>query len=206
MATALVECPACGNEGPAYVDSGSPRRTCNPSCRARWSHYSKRHLPPVPGAILHEPTARWVDPENGVVFARRGGIAVSSVKKDGYSATYDGPRAHVIVWEAMNGPVPPGMVINHLDFDRANNRISNLEATTQGGNVRHSAAAGRYNVPRPNHTGSLHHSAKLDENDVRVIKTRLRAGESTSVIACDYPVSEWAIINIQIGKSWRSVQ
>lgn len=33
---------------------------------------------------------------------------------------------HREVWEAAYGPIPPGMVIHHIDHDRCNNRLDNL--------------------------------------------------------------------------------
>lgn len=35
---------------------------------------------------------------------------------------------HKIVWEAANGPVPPGHEIHHLDHDKSNWRLENLMA------------------------------------------------------------------------------
>lgn len=35
-------------------------------------------------------------------------------------------RAHCIIWEMHNGPIPKGMLIDHLDRVRTNNHIGNL--------------------------------------------------------------------------------
>lgn len=51
---------------------------------------------------------------------------------------YVGPRSigrmpyHRYVWEKNNGPIPNGMVIHHIDSDKENNDISNLQMMTQG--------------------------------------------------------------------------
>lgn len=37
---------------------------------------------------------------------------------------------HVAVWEKANGPVPKGYVIHHIDFNKDNNDISNLQCMT----------------------------------------------------------------------------
>jgi hypothetical protein len=34
---------------------------------------------------------------------------------------------HVLVWEWHNGPVPPGYEVHHLNEDKLDNRIDNLE-------------------------------------------------------------------------------
>ena len=38
-----------------------------------------------------------------------------------------GKRLHRMVWEANNGPIPEGYDVHHIDGDRANNDIDNLQ-------------------------------------------------------------------------------
>jgi hypothetical protein len=39
-------------------------------------------------------------------------------------------RAHRIIWEMHNGPIPKGMQIDHIDGDCANNKLENLRLAT----------------------------------------------------------------------------
>ena len=43
---------------------------------------------------------------------------------------------HRVIWELFNGPIPEGMVIDHLDGNSSNNLISNLALKTPSGNQR----------------------------------------------------------------------
>lgn len=40
-------------------------------------------------------------------------------------------RMHVYVWEYYNGTIPKGYEVHHIDFDRSNNDISNLQLLTK---------------------------------------------------------------------------
>ena len=42
---------------------------------------------------------------------------------------------HRIIWELHFGPIPEGMVIDHIDRDKSNNRIENLRCTSQSYNM-----------------------------------------------------------------------
>ncbi len=44
---------------------------------------------------------------------------------------------HNLVMLAFCGPTPKGMVINHIDGNKLNNRLDNLEFITQGQNIQH---------------------------------------------------------------------
>lgn len=66
-----------------------------------------------------------------------------SVKSDGYykptlykDGKYKTLRLNRIVWEAFNGDIPDGMVVDHINFDRADNRLSNLQLLSRGDNSR----------------------------------------------------------------------
>ena len=41
---------------------------------------------------------------------------------------------HRIIWEMCNGPIPDGMLVDHIDNDATNNRLSNLRLATKSQN------------------------------------------------------------------------
>jgi len=66
-----------------------------------------------------------------------------SIKYDGYykptlykDGKYKTFRLHRLVWEAFNGAIPDGMVVDHINFNRADNRLSNLQLLSRGDNAR----------------------------------------------------------------------
>ena len=123
-------------------------------------------------------------------------------------------RVHRAIYEAWFGPIPKGMEINHLDGNKRNNAISNLEACTGAENMRHAAFSGLMARGKRNgvHThpervrrGSTAIYAKLTEIDVLHIKKRLRNGERLSVLSAEYGVDVTAISQIKRGVTWRHV-
>jgi hypothetical protein len=100
---------------------------------------------------------------------------------------------HRAVYMAFVGKIPDGMEINHIDGNKANNRIENLEIVTKRENSHKARALGL--MPRVTFK-------KLSENQVREIKQRLSRGEMARYIAPDYKVSEFTIADIKNGRSW----
>jgi hypothetical protein len=85
-------------------------------------------------------------------------------KKDGYwELRIDGQRLleHRVVWEKANGPIPRGHVIHHLNGDKSDNRLENLDCT-----------------PRASHGPRLHADPTHYEARIRELESRLRELES----------------------------
>lgn len=54
---------------------------------------------------------------------------------NGYLITHKG-RVHRIVWETFNGEIPTGYHIHHIDHNRQNNKLSNLECVNGSEHIR----------------------------------------------------------------------
>lgn len=81
-------------------------------------------------------------------------LAHRTACKNGYQETQlindDGAtkyiKTHRLVIMAFCGEIPNGKQIDHFDFDRLNNSLSNLRVVTAKENYAHSAAAGRMKI------------------------------------------------------------
>ena len=95
-------------------------------------------LPVVRDVVYHCQARVLAWPAKGVIYGRQG-QPTGYVCADGYVRLGGNQSrhqyAHRIVWEAANGPIPPGMQIDHKNGDRADNRIRNLDLVTRQENV-----------------------------------------------------------------------
>jgi hypothetical protein len=79
----------------------------------------------------------------GRIELRSGTITYGSLTADKYMA-FNTPsrksrRVHNVICTAFHGPKPsPAHVVNHIDFNKSNNKPENLEWVTQRENVQHS--------------------------------------------------------------------
>lgn len=95
--------------------------------------------------------------DDGHIRSPKGGLA-SKLLRNGYymtNAQYNKKiryfLEHRVVWCWYNGPIPKGMVINHKDYNRANNHIENLEIVSQRENIEYSRC--NFNPPRGEKNG-----------------------------------------------------
>ena len=84
---------------------------------------------------------------------------------------------HRVIWYFHYGEFDESLVINHKDFDRANNDINNLELITQKENIDYS----KCNMP--DIRGHLNHKACLTEKEVQLAKYLCKHGYKQKEVA-----------------------
>ncbi len=89
--------------------------------------------------------------------------------------------------------------INHIDGDKLNNSINNLEWCTHLQNMQHAFKTGL-----ANNTGVNNGMAKLNNEKVFKIKSLLQTGLSQQKIADKFNVSRSCILKIHLKKTWIS--
>lgn len=135
---------------------------------------------------------------------------------------FKGKLVHRLHYEAFCGAIPEGLTVDHLDFNRQNNRIENYRVCTAAENAARSHAEGRhpkgagtkpgsgYFGPKPfNHTarGEACGAAKLTEADIVEIRRRRAVlRQSFLAIARDFNVSQPLIGRICRRQQWAHVQ
>jgi hypothetical protein len=106
---------------------------------------------------------------------------------------------HRLVAEAWLGRPVNGQEVNHIDGDKTNNHVSNLEWITNAENMRHAAENGLMPV------GEGHRLSKVTERDVLAIRRAYSGGESQVSIANRYPISRAMVGFIVRRENWKHV-
>ncbi|WP_442965127.1 HNH endonuclease [Pseudomonas sp. ESBL1] len=96
------------------------------------------------------------------------------------------------------GPCPEGQEVNHIDGNKQNPRLDNLEYVTRSENMRHAFRTGLLS-----RDGARNSKAALTEDDVRAIRSEYTGeyGQCAS-FARRYGVSHSAIQDIVHGRNW----
>ena len=82
--------------------------------------------------------------------------------------------AHRLIWLHANGPIPEGKQINHINGDKKDNRLENLEVVTTSENMKHAYRTGL----RDEH-GEKNPAAKLTDGQVEAIRRIYSTGGIT---------------------------
>jgi hypothetical protein len=136
-------------------------------------------------------------------------IISGGVLKNGYRLFSLAPGrqqryAHRLVALAFLGPCPPGMQVNHIDGNKTNNHLSNLEYVTPRENILHSVHVLGNKPPR--RVGKSYGAAKLTEAQVKEIRAEYDGKHGRcSELARKYGVSSQAVWNILNGKTWTHI-
>lgn len=82
--------------------------------------------------------------------------------------------AHRLVWRAIVGPIPVGLVVNHKNGRKDDNGLSNLELETYSGNTKHA-----YRTGLIDEHGERNPAAKLSDQDIAIIRNMYAGGGYT---------------------------
>lgn len=115
-------------------------------------------------------------------------------------------KVHRMVCESFHGIPEINMVVNHIDCDKANNNITNLEWCTRKHNAIH---AWNHNLIHKsgliNHKGENHEASKLTATRVHVIRKLNGKIFSDSELGKLYGVCREAIRDTRLYKRWNHV-
>ena len=106
---------------------------------------------------------------------------------------------HRLVTEAFLPDFLEKPQVNHIDGDKQNNQLSNLEMVTVSENTLHAYKTGL------NPKGENRGSAKLSNDDAIAIKRLLLKGEKGISIARKFGVVRKTIYDIKSGKTWKHI-
>ncbi|HBW57840.1 MAG TPA: hypothetical protein DEF27_08565 [Oscillatoriales bacterium UBA8482] len=108
---------------------------------------------------------------------------------------------HRVVWEAFNGEIPQGLQINHIDGNKANNSLSNLELVTPAENIRHAVKTGL----KQGKSAETNSMAKLTNEQYLEIIHDLVNGATNQEVADKYGLHSRYISLIRHRKRLKSV-
>lgn len=146
--------------------------------------------------------------EDGEVFSKTGHKKSIRANRDGYmyAEFYENNKStaytiHRIVALAFIPNPENKPCVNHIDGDKSNNRVSNLEWVTYSENNYHAFATG-LSKPR---FGSDAANAVLDEDTVHVICRMMQEGYRNLEIVKELGVESYLVKNIRAKNSWSQI-
>ena len=133
-------------------------------------------------------------------------------KKNGYKELYlsisknkaKSFYVHRLIAQTFIGSIPDGHNVNHIDGDKANNNVSNLEIITYSENSKHAYKHGLIKLNPQK--GSEKSNSKTNEKEVLQIRTEHAKHRSLKKLISKYKhLSKGAITKIIYRETWKHV-
>lgn len=106
---------------------------------------------------------------------------------------------HRLVYETFVGPIPDNMTINHIDGNRLNNNLNNLELLTHRENIEHSIKNHNYKRFR---IGEANGNSILKEADILNMYQLIKEGYNNKSISEIYNINFRTVSQIRKGQRW----
>ena len=159
--------------------------------------------------ILNNPIYK-VDLRRGLLYGYSN-LPLGSLNSKGYLTVtfrYNKIRftypVHQIIGFMGGLDMSPNLTINHIDGNKLNNSISNLESVSVADNLRHAFKLGL--IPPSQLRGTDKPNAKLNADLVREIRNRYAQKQSgIRQMARDYNVSHTTILDVVKGEIWSHI-
>ena len=101
--------------------------------------------------------------------------------------------AHRLVYETYVGEIPDGLFVNHIDGDKCNNHVSNLELVSNRDNVIHAVKTNLIKV------GEEHISAKISDDTLLSMLEEVSNGATPRSVSLKHNVSQGYLYRILEG-------
>ncbi|MGB5637215.1 MAG: NUMOD4 domain-containing protein [Waterburya sp.] len=122
------------------------------------------------------------------------------LRKNGTRATF---AIHQLLAQAFIPNPNNKKTVNHIDGNKLNNSVSNLEWTTYSENLEHAYKTGLRRAVKPSEVASKNYKRKLAEQQVREIKLLIAVKSLTlKQIANQYNVGRSTVGSIKSGRNW----
>ena len=151
----------------------------------------------------------YVFASNGMKRIQYGRILRTAISKKGYvqvSIMIDSNKrfhtgVHRLVAKCFIPEINGKDQVNHIDGDKLNNKVDNLEWCNNSENQKHAV----FNNLINHNYGENHHNSKLTYQDVNFIRTKIEQGVTQREIAKEYNISATSITQIKHNRTYKNL-